>query len=264
MKKILIPILLIAIIIAVPSLSGCKGSSLGKDVITETKDVADFTTLDIGSAFEVDIQQSDTFSVTIHADESLINYIEVTRTGTNLKLYLNPRHIFTDFTLGDRVLRADITMPNLYGLNISGASKGKVSGFASQANLDLTVSGATTLDMVNITAGNVNAVVDGASTMTGNLTAANVDFEVSGASTLELTGSGNMMMVEVSGASKANLVGFPARVVSTDISGASRATIFVEELLNVKVSGASSLYFDGNPTLGTTDVSGASTIKHTD
>jgi hypothetical protein len=48
------------------------------------------------------------------------------------------------------------------------------------------------------------------------------------------------------------------------MSGASEATIYVIDTLDVEVSGASRLYFVGNPMLGETDISGASTIKHKD
>jgi hypothetical protein len=264
MKKALISIFLSVVVLSLIAFPGCKGTITGGNTVTEKKDVTNFTTLDIGSAFEVDIKQSDTYSLTIEADESLIDYIEVTQTGTSLRIYLSPRHIFTDFTLGSRKMKAIITMPNLYSLALSGASKGTVTGFNSQANLNLEVSGATTLKLVNMAAGNVQAEVSGASTMTGNLTAADANFIVSGASTMNLTGLANIMVIEVSGASRAELEQFKTKIVTSEVSGASTATIHVEQTLNVEVSGASSLYFVGNPTLGTTNISGASTIKHKD
>jgi len=42
----------------------------------------------------------------------------------------------------------------------------------------------------------------------------------------------------------------------------SEATINVKGRLDSVLSGASRLYFHGNPTMGNTEVSGASTIKH--
>jgi len=264
MKKALISIVFLVAVLSLLGFPGCKGLNSGSNIITEKKDVKDFTMLDIGSAFEVDIKKSDTYSLTIEAEENLIDYIEVTQTGTSLRIYLSPRHLFTDFTLANRKMKAVITMPNLYGLALSGASKGTVTGFSSQANLNLEASGATTLKLENMAAGNTQIEVSGASTMTGNLTAADVNFVVSGASTLNLSGSATVMVVEISGASRADLEQFKTKIVTSEVSGASQATIHVEQALNVEVSGASSLYFVGNPTLGTTNISGASTIKHKD
>lgn len=262
MKKTLVPVMALIGLLAVLVLPGCSETVESGEVKTEKKDFTSFNRVEIGSAFEVDITRSDTYSITISADETLFDYIEVTKKGTTLIISLNPHHIFTDFTLGARVLKASITMPNLYGLDISGASEGVVTGFGSTADFDLTVSGASTIEMTNITVGNTRCEVSGASTVSGNITAANIVAEVSGASNLALSGSAKGIELNVSGASRADFSSFPLDDADVMLSGASTVTINVEETLDVVVSGASSLYFIGNPTLGTTSVSGASTIKH--
>ena len=264
MKKDLIPFLLVFTMVAVLVLPGCNGTVGSGEVITEKKDFTNFTTLDISSAFEVDITQSSTYSVIISADEDLFDYIEVTQTGSELKIYLSPHHIFTDFTLGKRVLKAEISMASLHDLVISGASKGTVTGFKSASPLKLDVSGATTLKLTDIAAGDTDCEVSGASKLTGNLTAGQADFNISGASSMDLSGVTNDMRIEVSGASRADLEEFRAGNVDVTLSGASEATVYVSELLDIEVSGASRLYFVGNPTLGETNISGASTIKHKD
>ena len=264
MKNYLIPVILALTLVAVPVLSGCDGTIGSGNVITEKKDFINFTSVDISSAFEVDITQSSTYSVVISADEDLFDYIEVSQTGSKLTIFLSPRHIFTDFTLGNRMLKAEISMASLHGLEISGASEGTVTGFRSASPLRLGVSGATTLKLSNIAAGDTNIEISGASKLSGNLTAGNADFTISGASSMDLAGVANGMEIEVSGASRADLEEYHAGNVDVTLSGASEATIYVNEMLDVEVSGASRLYFIGNPTLGKTDISGASTIKHKD
>jgi len=264
MRKTFSSVLVVLSLIITLLLAGCgDGIGTGK-VITEKKDFTNFTSVEIGSAFEVTITRADTYSVTISADETLIEYIEVNQTGSKLKIYLNPRHIFTDFTLGKRVLKAEITMPSLNGLSISGASRGTVTGFSSTSNLDLQISGATTCTLVGMQAGVVDGEVSGASRITGNLTASVMMMVVSGASSLELSGSANSLDIEVSGASRADMTNFPVKDADVEVSGASEATVYVHETMDIEVSGASRLYFIGNPTLGITNVSGASTIKHKD
>ena len=93
MKKALIPVIATAALIASALVSGCGGGASG-DEITEEKDFTDFTSVDVGSAFEVDISQADSFSVIITADESLFEYVEVSKSGRTLKIYLNPLAIF--------------------------------------------------------------------------------------------------------------------------------------------------------------------------
>ena len=148
MKRALIPVLALTGILAVLILPGCDESTPPGEVITEKKEFSNFSYIEVGSAFDIDITRSDTYGVTISADESLFDYVEVSKSGSKLKIYLNPRHIFTDFTLGNKVLKAIITMPNLYGLDISGASDGTVTDFSSNSDFDLTVSGASSLDIL--------------------------------------------------------------------------------------------------------------------
>jgi hypothetical protein len=81
---------------------------------------------------------------------------------------------------------------------------------------------------------------------------------------MELSCVTNDMEIEVSGASRADLEKFHARNVDVNLSGASEATVYVSETLDIEASGASRLYFIGNPTIGEIDISGASTIKHKD
>jgi len=261
MRKAIIPAVLVAVLIVPAIFSGCEEIASG-EVITEEKDFAGFTHVDVGSAFEVEINKSDSFSVIISADESLFDYVEVSKIGETLKIYLKPRHIFTDFTIGAKTLKAEITMPALYGLQISGASKGTITGFKSSDDFSLDVSGASSLETVDIEVDDVTFDVSGASGASGDMTADDVQFVVSGASSIELSGSADSITLEVSGASRVDLSDFPLDDADVELSGASEVTINVKGRLDTSLSGASRLYFYGNPTMGETDVSGASTIKH--
>ncbi len=267
MRKAITPVLLAAALIVVTSFSGCSKAELEnifteEEIITEEKDFTDFTYLDVSSAFDVEITRSDTFSVIISAEESLFELIDVSRAGNTLKIYLNPRHIFTDFTLGAKTLKVEITMPTLYGLEISGASHGTLSGFKSSDDFSLVVSGASSLETVDIRVGNAGFEVSGASRVSGNLTADDADFKVSGASSIDLSGSADDIVLHVSGASRVDLADFPVDDTEVILSGASEITVNTKGRLDSVLSGASRLYFYGNPIMGEADVSGASTIKH--
>ncbi len=240
---------------------GNTGANTANDV-TEVKDFTNFNQLEVGSAFEVKITRSDNYSIVIIADESLIDLIEVTQDGDTVKIFLNPRHIFTDFTIGEKTLRAEITLPALQGLVLSGASTGTVSGFNSTSNFDLVVSGASSLDKLDMAVGNAEFEISGASRVSGNLTAGDLEIEVSGASSVELSGQADNIDLQVSGASRVDLTDIPVRDADITLSGASEATVNVSGALDIELSGASRLFFYGNPVMGDTDVSGASTIKH--
>lgn len=261
MKKAIIPIILVAVLTAAPLLSGCEVTGPG-GIVTEEKDFADFTYVDVEGTFEVEIIQSDSFSTSVSADESFFDYIAVTKEGNTLRIYLKPRHVFTDFTLGAKTLKAKITMPALYGLNLSGASKATVTGFKSSKDFNLNVSGASSVDIDDMEVGDIEFEISGASKVSGSVNASDVRFEVSGASEVELEGSANNIILDASGASKVNLADFPLSNANAKLSGASETTLDLKGRLDAILSDASRLYFQGNPTMGNISVTGASTIKH--
>ena len=261
MNKAFVLAMLAAAVIAAVLLPGCAAAGAGK-LITEDKDFSDFNTVDVEGAFQVEIIRSDSFSVTISADEGVFDYIAVDKEGDTLRIYLNPRHTFTDFTLRPRNLKAKITMPALRGLRLAGASRGAMTGFQSSEDLRVEVSGASLLNLDDIEAGEVEFEVSGASKASGDMEADNVEFDVSGASEVKLKGSAGDTSVEASGASKVNLGDLPLDNAEVDLSGASEATINVRGKLDCELTAASRLYFHGNPNMGEVSVSGASTIKH--
>ncbi|MFC1971297.1 head GIN domain-containing protein [Chloroflexota bacterium] len=236
MKKLIIASLMVVLMTS-GFLVGCGGVLTGSgNLKTEEYAFSDFTKVEISSAFEFEISQSSSYSISVTADDNVIEKVEVTKEGDTLKIGLK-----TIPSLGPVTLRATVTMPQLSGLNISGASRGTISDFSSTENLNITVSGA--------------------SKVTADITAGNADFEISGASTIQFEGSANNIAADVSGASRFNLGGFIVNDANVSFSGASSGTVNLSGKLDANLSGASKLSYIGEPTMGSINTSGASTLS---
>jgi len=75
MKKAIVAVLLVALLTS-GLLVGCGGMMIGSgDLATEEFNFSDFTRVEVGSAFEVEIVQSDSYRVSITADDNLFDYI---------------------------------------------------------------------------------------------------------------------------------------------------------------------------------------------
>ncbi len=208
------------------------------NVVTEDFEFADFASVEVFNVFDVEIVQSDSFSVTIRADDNILELVNVSKNGETLSVRLRQ-----GLTISTGVtLEARITMPDLEALDLSGATSGTVSGFRSEGQIDIELSGASNLD--------------------GDLEAGNIDFDVSGASRVTLEGSAAEATIVVSGASRLDLADFPADTAEVIVSGASEATVNVQERIDsADVSGASRLRYLGDPSLGDVSASGASTVE---
>jgi hypothetical protein len=240
MKKAIIIIVIVAAVAVtctVLILRGWPGVLIGSgNLETEEYAFTNFTEVEIGSAFEFEIKQSSSYSINVTADDNVLDYVRVYKDGQTLKIRLGGIPSLRLVTL-----RASVTMPQLSGLTVSGASRGTVSDFSSTEDLDITVSGA--------------------SRVTGDITAGNVEFGISGASTIQLEGSANDMVADVSGASLFKLGDFTVNNAEVNISGASTGTVNLNGRLDANISGASTLLYIGEPTMGDINTSGASTLS---
>lgn len=207
------------------------------DLVTEEPEYIDFTAVEVGWAFDVEITQSSTYSVTITLDDNLREYLRVSMDDGTLMVGLTCCYVYQAVT-NDVV----ITMPELYRLEFSGATHGSVAGFDTTHDLVVELSGASSLSG-------------------GYTTSGNAAFDISGASRLELEGEASDLVAEVSGASRLELATFPVADAALDVSGASYASVNLNGTLDADVSGASTLLYRGGPTLGNIDVSGGSTFR---
>ncbi|MCL4488062.1 MAG: DUF2807 domain-containing protein [Chloroflexi bacterium] len=235
---------LVLAICAALVLSGCTfgGGIAGSGrVISKEYPLSDFTGVDAASAFQVNLVRGDSFQVTVSADDNLFDYIKIVKEGSTLRIY-------TDSTPGRGIrpatLRADIQMPALDELRLSGATRASLSGFSSTRDLHLDVSGASRLN--------------------GAMDMGNARMQVSGASQVTLKGSVKTMTVNVSGASKATLRDLAAEAADMELSGASTATVHVRNNLAYNLSGASHLIYAGNPKIDRGQSSGVSSISRSE
>jgi hypothetical protein len=230
-------VVVVVAICTVLILKGWPGVLIGSgNLETEQYAFANFTRVEISSAFEFQIRQSSSYGINVTADDNVIDHVQISQDGQTLKIRVGGVPSFRRVTL-----KASVTMPQLGGLTVSGASHGTVSDFNSTEAVSIAVSGA--------------------SRVTGDITAGNVEFDISGASTIQLEGSANDMVASVSGASRFNLDDFTVNNADVNFSGASSGTINLNGRLDADLSGASRLLYIGEPTMGTINRSGASTLS---
>ena len=249
------------LIIMAMLLTGCSAvfhtEALG-DVIQKTYDFSGFTSVQLSNAFQYQITQSDTYSITVSAYQNMLDHLDIHQSGTTLYVGLK----FGLFGFNDNENSSIIiAMPQLNKLDISGACSGSVSGFNTNSDFVADLSGASQLNL-DITAGKTTLEASGASDITGNLTSGETEITLSGASQCKLGGSAGNTTIEASGASSMNSPDFAMQSADVNLDGASNAGVLTDGTLNLDISGFSTLNYYGNPVLGTIDISGASKLNH--
>ncbi len=135
----------------------------------------------------------------------------------------------------------EITLPHLIALNLSGAAKGDITGFQGQNTA-------------------IRTVLSGASECKLDGAGFNVSVDLSGASKLQVLGTTEDLHGNISGASELQAYGLTATEVDISVSGASKAYVVALTNIFAEVTGASHLYYKGNPVKKVFQTSGASKV----
>jgi hypothetical protein len=186
------------------------------NLVTRNMDFSNFTAVDVGGGFRVEITHSNSYSIRVTADNNTFDYIDVYKTDDTLTIGLKTGYSYRSVTL-----KAQITMPNLYSLVLSGGTQGTAGEFASTHEFNLVLSGG---------------------------------------SSLELEGAASNINLVASGGSRSDLSDFMVHNATVLLSGGSQATINLDDTLNANLSGGSQLQYIGTPTMGDISTSGGSAI----
>lgn len=196
--------------------------------------VTGFDKLEMGSAFVIEVRRADAFSVQAYGDERNLDDLEVFTDGTKLVIR------FEDHQPRKHTTYLNIAMPELKGVNFSGASNAEINGFDTEGEADIRLSGASVAHL--------------------DMEADELKVSLSGASTLTVRGQALEMNANLSGASVLKAFEFPVNEADVDASGASKAQVLVTNHLKANASGASSVVYRGDASVDANS-SGGSSIK---
>lgn len=193
------------------SVNFASASGSGR-IITETRDVRDFTSIDVGGVFRVEATAQKDFNIEVQADDNLVPLITTEVRGGVLHIEAD-KHLKSDQPIIVRVFA-----PDFENIETSGASNVSVKDLKSD-KVSLDASGASKL-WIQGSVSELGIDISGASNIdAGELAAQKATIDASGASTVSVTVS-NELNADASGASKIVYSG-TARNVNKKTSGAS-------------------------------------------
>ncbi|MGP0067129.1 MAG: protein kinase domain-containing protein [Isosphaeraceae bacterium] len=248
---------------------------------TKSWDLADFLSVEIRQPFRTSVTRADRFAVSVTTDDNVLDHVVVAREGSRLRVRLEDGLSYR--LSGKDPLKLAITMPLLEEIDVGGAGKATIQGFASDRPFLAHLSGASTLEG-SIRAGDVDFDISGASTLklggsgrTAKLLASGAShfkltdwqvngekltIDVSGASSARFRGSAQTAVLKAEGASQLHLADLALEAADVSLSGASHAELQVKSLLSYDVSSASHLSYRGEPTVSKASKTGASSVSH--
>jgi len=297
MKKILVSVILISFLVN----TGCDfsgGCFQGYGpVISQVRDISDFTSVSNAGNFEVRVTLSDTFAVEVEAQENLHEFIEIYVSGSNLVVKAKDNQCFNSIA----AILVFVSMPKIE--EISNTGSGRLSADkAESSEFECTNSGsghiaidsiyASTITLRNsgsgslyvtssypdeiqviqsgsgeISAGFINEPLDVSinHTSSGKIYASvldglDVDVTLTGSGLVYLDGNAETAGFGLSSSGKidgADLMVSDAEAMS---SGSGRIYVYATDYLNVTISGSGNVYYRGNPVINSR-ISGSGSLK---
>lgn len=215
--------------------SSCVGVKGNGNVESTNRQVASFTGLSVSGALTVFVMQGEEQSVKLTADANLLPLIDTKVIGGTL-------HISTKRGVSNyEKLNVYIVVPQLSSVDLSGACSLSSKGKLRADNMEIETSGASDVNM--------------------ELECEDLELDLSGASNITLKGSAENVEIDASGASSVKAYSLVSERADIDVSGSSGVRITVQNQINAKASGASSVNFKGNPKEVKQSKSGAASIN---
>lgn len=211
-----------------------KNTTVGNGTVKEeSRTVAAYEKVAVGSAFQVEATEGKQTPLTISADSNLLSHI---KTEVRDKVL----YVEIDGSVSTKQpMKLKLSTPTLKGFEASGATKVKVH-LASAHDFDLGDSGASEVS-VDGTVRNLTADLSGSSKADiSGRSFGKVTLTLSGASQMELGGRAEALNAELSGASSLT-GGLSGKSAQLELSGASNAKLGKFDAMAKQTSGASSV-----------------------
>ncbi|HZA73306.1 MAG TPA: head GIN domain-containing protein [Propionibacteriaceae bacterium] len=195
-------------------LSGCGVVGGSGEVQTETRQVSGFTAIDLAGSGEVTLEQGDSETLTIEADDNVLPRLTSEVSDSTLKLDKK-----RGITLGtNSPIRYRVTLKDLTGLNVSGSGSIKAERLTLQT-LRVDISGSGTVDLSGSAVEQDIEVSGSGRYEAADLPSQKVTAEISGSGEIAVAVSGELK-VDISGSGTVTYSGDPN--VQQSVSGSGK------------------------------------------
>ncbi len=210
------------------------------DKNVEVRNVTTFNGIKVSEGIDVYLSQADDYSLAVSASED--KYRDNIKTEVkNGILVISYNNDHFGWGSGDKKMRAYISFKTIESLEGSGACRFIINGTLNSNSLLVNLSGACDIK--------------------GSIKITNLSLELSGASTAKINGTVQNLNLTASGASDLKNYDLEAENCVAKLSGASDVRLTITNSISASASGASTLYYQGNPDKKEIATSGASTIS---
>lgn len=249
-------------------------------LVTETRDVSGFDSVEIHDGGNLYLVQGDGEALEIEAEENIMPYLSSRVVNHTLILEFDDsvRRSF----ITTRPINYYLTMEDIHGLEISGggdiraddiSTNDLTTNISGGGNLEiktleadylkLSISGGGDIEIRDITTTDLNTDISGGGNLDiDTLKADTLDMSISGGGDIRINdGVVDKQDLRISGGGKYDAPDLESQDVTARVSGGGDLIIRAEESLDIEVSGGSSVYYYGKPSVNSSISGGGDIIQ---
>lgn len=194
------------------------------NVTSESRKVSDFNEVELHGIGNLTIQQTDSESLTIRAEDNIIPYLKSEVANNRLTLYI------------ENGVSISATKPINYRLTVKDLS-------------DLKLRGSGTINVENVNTNDLKITTTGSGNVSASTDTNTLEVILSGAGAAKMDGKTDSQDVNVSGSGRYQAENVQSKEAKIDISGSGSATLNVSDALDARIAGIGSVEYTGDPTV---------------
>lgn len=221
------------------TLASCRYTTGSGNIISETRPTGNFNGITVGGGFEVQVKIGPVTSVVVEADDNIMKYIEISTSGTTLKIRTEDLHNYSDVHM-----KVYVTTPSLKTIKASASAEVVVQDV---------ITGSDKLTFNASSGASIKTEVD----------VPEVEADASSGASVTLNGKTKIYSSEASSGAEIRSWDLLSENTKVSVSSGASARVHASVSLNATASSGASVTYHGAANVNKTVSSGA-TVNKTD
>ncbi len=214
-------------------------------IVNQSIGVSGFERVTLEGSGDVYIEQGQTESLSVEADDNVIPLLDTRVSGNELVLRIKPGY---DVAPSQRI-KYHIKIKDLSGINTLGSGDFFVGPVKSN-HLSISIPGSGDVDVESLTGDNLSIDLDGSGSATfGDVDIKTSDTSINGSGDVELKGKASTQEIKVAGSGNYLADGLETDTANISVVGSADITVWVNDQLKVKNTGSATVQYYGKPSV---------------
>ncbi len=197
----------------------------------EDRVVPSFDEIVVEGAMDVFITQDSSYVIRVEAPENLLEHIRTDVSSGELKIWEEHNHVIH-------------TRP--------------VKVFISQSVIDrIELNGSGDVEADHIVSSNFDLALNGSGDIHLDVSATSLNVDLRGSGDIDLRGAATDLVVELNGSGDVDARNLPVTNAEVEVDGSGDISVDVSTILDIDIEGSGNVYYWGNPTAVTTNITGS-------